>query len=412
MSLSWFKNRRASRNSERPISERPTSKAMGRGCMFLFFGIFFVAGAAMAWFMMVRPVLGIFEARSWPEVPCTVTSSQVQSHSDSDGTTYSVEVTYSFEIDGREYTGDRYDFTVGASSGYDHKAEIVERHPPGSETLCRVDPEDPRRSVISVGFNPEYLWGLFSLPFLLVGLGGLFWVISQPGSRTKGGPDWLPRSRPEMDEAKTVPGLSTPTAIGPLTLTSGHRPVWRFLGALVFAGLWNAMVVFLLWPAARNEGGCIWIFLVVFGAVGLALLVSIPYTFLALFNPRPVLTLDRAEPALGESCRVSWKWSGTPKRIQRLQVFLQGREEATYQRGTDTRTDKHVFTRIDVAETDQPIDIARGSGTLEIPADTMHSFEAPRNKIVWSLQVVAEIPNWPDVGEEHKLVIRPRKEDS
>jgi len=385
---------------------------MGRGCMFLFFGVFFVVGAGMAWFMTIRPVLRIVEARSWPEVPCTVVSSHVESHSDSDGTTYSIEVTYTYEIDGREYTGDRYDFSVGSSSGYQGKAKIVERHPPGSETVCRVDPEDPQRSVMSVGFRPEYLWGLFPLPFLLVGLGGLMWVIFQPGSREQEGPDWLPRSRPEEDEGKTVPGLSAPTATGPLTLTSGSLPVGRFLGTLFFAGLWNAMVVFLLWPLAREEGGCVWVFLLVFGAVGLVLLVSVPYAFLAMFNPRPTLTLDRSNPALGESCQVSWRWSGGVRRIERLRVFLEGREQATYTRGTTTRTDKHVFARIDVVDTTQSVEISRGSGTLAIPADTVHSFEAPRNKIVWSLQVAAEIPRWPDVGETHKLVIHPRREDS
>lgn len=385
---------------------------MGRGCMFLFFGVFFVVGAAMTWFMTVRPVLRIVEARSWPEVPCTVTSSQVQSHSDSDGTTYSIEVTYSYEIDGREYTGDRYDFSVGSSSGYQGKAEIVERHPPGSETVCRVDPEDPQRSVMSVGFRLEYLWGLFPLPFLLVGVGGLMWVIFQPGSRGREGPGWLPRSRPEEDEGKTVPGLWAPSATGPLTLSSGNRPVWRFLFTLVIALVWNSMVGLLLLPATQ-EGGCVWIgFLVLFGGVGLLFLAGVPYTFLAIFNPRPTLTLDRSELAVGESCRLSWSWSGASKRIERLRIVLEGCEEATYTRGTDTRTDRHVFARIEVVDTDQPIDIARGNGTLAIPADTMHSFEAPRNKIVWSLGVAAEIPRWPDVGETHKLVIHPRKETS
>lgn len=407
-----MRGRPSSGDLEKPISETRSPKAMGRGCMFFFFGIFFVAGAAMTWFMTVRPVLGILEARSWPEVPCTVTSSHVQSHSDSDGTTYSVEVTYTYEIDGREYNGDRYDFSVGSSSGYQHKADIVERHPPGSETLCRVDPEDPQRSVMSVGFNLEYLWGLFPLPFLLVGLGGLVWVIRQPGAKTRGGPGWLPRQRRDEDDGKTVPGLSAAGATGPRTLTSGSRPVWRFLFTLVAALVWNSMVGLLVLPATQ-EGGCVWIgFLVVFGGVGLLFLAGVPYTFLAIFNPRPTLTLDPPELALGETCRVSWRWSGAPKRIERLRIFVEGREEATYRRGTDTRTDKHTFARIEVADTEQPIDIARGSGSLEIPADTMHSFEAPRNQILWSLQVAAEIPRWPDVGEEHKLVIRPRREDS
>lgn len=411
MTFSWKRSRRAASDSARPISESQVPGGMGRGCMVLFFGIFFLAGAAMTWFLLIRPVIQIVEARSWPEVPCTVVSSHVASHSDSDGTTYSVEITYTYEVAGREYTGDRYNFVVGSSSGYRGKAKVVDQHPPGSETLCRVDPDDPSRSVMNVGFDIGYLWGLFGLPFLLVGLGGLVWMIRRPAVRTRGR-SWLPSRRREEDEGKTVPGLSAPTAAGPLVLSSGTRPVWRFLGAVAIAAVWNSVVGLLFVPATQ-EGGCVWIgFLVVFGAVGLMFLAAVPHTFLAIFNPRPTITLDRSGLAPGESCQLSWRWSGAAKRIQRLRIVLEGREEATYRRGTDTRTDKHVFAEIDVVDTDQSIDIARGSATLAIPADTMHSFEALHNKIVWHLKLAAEIPRWPDVGEEHKLVIRPRKESS
>jgi hypothetical protein len=405
----WTRSR--SSDAERPISETPVPGAMSRGCIVLFFGIFFVAGAALSWFLMVRPALRILEARSWPEVPCTVVSSEVESHPGSDSTTYSVEISYSYEIDGRTYTGDRYNFATGSSSGYAHKANIVKQHPPGSRTVCRVDPDDPQRSVMSVDFDREYLWGLFGLPFLLVGLGGLVWVVRRP-QPTTGKARWLPRLRRGEDEGKTVPGLPSSAAEGPLTLATGHRPLWRFLGVLFFAGLWNAMVGFLLWPAAREDGGCVWVFLLVFGAVGLVLLAGVPYAFLAMFNPRPTLTLDRSRPALGESCQVSWKWSGGVRRVERLRIFLQGREEATYRRGTDTRTEKHVFAVIDVVDTRQSVEIARGTGTLAIPADTMHSFEASRNKIVWRLKVAAEIPRWPDVAEELAVVIHPRRDES
>lgn len=418
--------RRGSSDSDQPISEQRGSRAMSRGCMGLFFGLFFVVGAALSWFLLIGPMLQLIEARSWPEVPCTVVSSHVQSHAGDDSTTYSVEITYTYEIGGREYTGDRYNFFFGSSSGYEHKADIVEQHPPGSRTLCRVDPEDPQRSVMNVGWDLEYLWGLFPLPFLLVGLGGLVWTIRRPKPRT-GKRSWLPRlQRGEGSGApgKSVPGLSAPSPAaatatgapfadtGPLTLTSGSRPLWRFLFALLAAGVWNSVVALLILPASQ-EGGCVWIgFLAIFGAVGLGLLAGVPYTFVALFNPRPTLTLDSSRLALGQSCRVSWRWSGKTQSIERLRIVLEGREEATYRRGTDTRTDTSAFARIDLVDTPSSPEIARGSAELEIPADSMHSFEAPNNKIVWSLRVMADIPRRPDVGEEHKLVIQPREEPS
>lgn len=401
--------RRAS-DSDKPISETAGSGKMGFGCMLFFFGIFFAVGAAVTWFLGIRPVMQVFEARSWPERSCRVVSSQVESHSDSDGTTYSIDIRYTYEVDGRQHTGDRYNFMIGSSSGYEGKAAVVEQYPPGTEFSCRVDPEDPEESVISVGFDLSYLWGLFGLPFLLVGLFGLVWVLRRPKSLAAGeggGRDWLPRAPGDS----TDPKLAGFTSSGPLVLSTTYRPVWRFFGLLVFAGLWNAMVVFLLWPLSQQEGGCVWVFLVVFGLVGLLLLISVPHSFLAMFNPRPTLTLDTGRLRLGEPCRVSWQWSGATKRVERLRIVLEGQEEATYRRGTDTHTDKHVFARIDLVDTRSSMEISRSTAELAIPTDTMHSFEASRNRIVWRLKVSAEIPRWPDVAEEHKVVIQPGRVD-
>lgn len=409
----------ASSDSEKPISETGRGGMLGAGCGVLFFGIFFVVGAALTWFLGVRPVMQVFEARTWPERPCRVVSSQVQTHSGDDGNTYSIDIRYTYQVEGRQYEGDRYNFMIGSSSDYQGKAAVVERYPPGTELSCRVDPDDPEESVISVDFDLGYLWGLFGLPFLLVGFFGLVWVLRRPkalvgggGGGVGGGPDWLPQTPlAQTPGISTDPKLAGFTAGGPMVLSSAYRPVWRFFGLLVFAGLWNAMVVFLLWPLSQQEGGCVYVFLVIFGVVGLVLLVSVPHSFLAMFNPRPTLTLDTGRLRLGEPCRVSWKWSGATGRIDRLKILLEGQEEATYRRGTDTRTDKHVFARIDLVDTRNEMEISRNTAELAIPADTMHSFEASRNKIVWRLKLSAEIARWPDVAEEHKVVIRPGRGD-
>jgi hypothetical protein len=45
----------------------------------------------------------------------------------------------------------------------------------------------------------------------------------------------------------------------------------------------------------------------------------------------------------------------------------------------------------------------RGKTIVEIPAGTMHSFEAANNKIVWALKVEGKIDRWPDIDEEYRL---------
>ena len=67
-----------------------------------------------------------------------------------------------------------------------------------------------------------------------------------------------------------------------------------------------------------------------------------------------------------------------------------------------------MFKTIHVATLTTKGDIQGGQMKVQIPADTMHSFEAPSNKIIWSVHVKGEIPKWPDVDDEYALQVVPR----
>ena len=126
-----------------------------------------------------------------------------------------------------------------------------------------------------------------------------------------------------------------------------------------------------------------------------------------LFNPRLDLTLSRGALVPGEPALLQWKIEGRAKRVTRLKVILEGREEATYRRGTDTVTDREVFATIVIVDTDQPMLIAQGSARVHVPDDTMPSFSADRNKVVWTLKADCEIPGWPDSNDEYEIVVAP-----
>ena len=51
--------------------------------------------------------------------------------------------------------------------------------------------------------------------------------------------------------------------------------------------------------------------------------------------------------------------------------------------------------------------LAQGSARIRIPADTMHSFEASHNKILWTLKLTGSIARWPDVIIEFPFVVQP-----
>jgi hypothetical protein len=149
------------------------------GCLAAFFALFGLAGVFTFWLLAVRPVLKAVEARSWVESPAEIVSSAVEAHSGSKGgSTYNVAMAFDYTHLGRTYRGNHYDFETGSSSGRDAKQAIVDRFPAGARTTCWVNPKDPAEAVIDRNLGWWILWGLFPLPFLGVGLGGLVFVIA------------------------------------------------------------------------------------------------------------------------------------------------------------------------------------------------------------------------------------------
>ena len=80
---------------------------------------------------------------------------------------------------------------------------------------------------------------------------------------------------------------------------------------------------------------------------------------------------------------------------------------ATYQQGTDTRTDHNVFLKELILETSSPGDMRAGTVKLTIPEFSIHTFEAPHNKITWYVRVHGDIKSWPDISEEYVITVLP-----
>jgi hypothetical protein len=383
----------------------------------------------------------VLSARDWAPTPCTIVSSEVREHDGDDSTTYSVHILYEYEVAGKTYRRDRYTFMGGSSSGRAGKQAVVSAHPPGSKAVCYVNPRNPRDAVFVRDWQWEYLLGLIPLIFVLGGLGG-FIGFAQKARRdaaragrpweAKGGaasPAPLPdrafsavaarRSVSVSRPGREIAGLPAAADFepgrafeGPVELKPSFSPGCK-LGCMLGAALfWNGILSFFVIEVAESwlRGDPEWfstIFLIPFVVVGLALLGGCGYCFLALFNPRPVITASARAVPLGGSLDLSWKIPGLASRIQRLRIRLEGREEATYRRGTSTATDKHVFARIVLVDTRSPFEIRNGRATLRMPEGLMHTFESPNNKIVWALHVTGEIDRWPDVSEEYAIVVLP-----
>jgi hypothetical protein len=397
--------------SAKSISES-SDQAKGAKVLSLFFLGFLLIGGGTSYPLLLRPVFHVFQATRWQAVPCRIISSSVKTHDSGDGTTYSVDIFYQYQFNGREFSADRYSFINGSSSGHAGKQEVVDRYPPGSSATCFVNPADPDEAVLVRGFTSHFLLALIPLIFVLVGAGGLIFLV--PRAKRSGQPTEAITDRKTSTAQSSGPG-ALPLASAsrePLVLKPRTAPWAKLAGALLFAAIWNGLISFLLsdvlqgWQHGRHDW-FLTLFSIPFTLVGLGGIVAVGYCFLALFNPRPRVTIRPGALRPGENLTVDWAISGRIEMLRRLNLRVEGREEATYRRGTSTCTDKSLFFVAELADITSVHEMRSGVCQLTLPARVMHSFSSANNKIVWVLQVHGDIPRWPDIQDEYPLTVLP-----
>ncbi|MGE9266488.1 MAG: DUF3592 domain-containing protein [Verrucomicrobiales bacterium] len=161
-----------------------TKTKNGRLVARLLMGVFIAVGA-------ICLLIGFFqikEARAsvgWMETEGLILESRVESHHDSDGTTYGAEVRYSYRVKDAEFEGSRISYGDYSSSNHGRAKEIVARYPVGAEVVVYVDPADIKKAVLEPGMSG----GVWLLP----GIGGAFFLfgilafISMERQMKKGG---------------------------------------------------------------------------------------------------------------------------------------------------------------------------------------------------------------------------------
>lgn len=407
---------------------RSESAEAPKGCLVLFFAIFGLAGAGFGIFGAGLPALQVLGARDWPAVTCEILESEVHTSSTSDGTSYSARIRFAYDVDGQRYESDRYKFSKFSSNDRGASQAVVDAHPVGATVNCYVDPGDPSSAVIERGFTDEWVLGLISLPFLLIGVIGCFFTVrsmradkraeagtSRPLRERTTRRDGRPRGeRHDMDVAKasdsTIAMREDPDGDGGLELESGSRRWTKTIVVLVFTLFWCGMTFGLLVPEALGEGIVLKLFAVPFALVGLLMVGVTIYQFLSHFVPRPRIGLHdrRLEP--GGTMEVSWRFRGSVGSISKMKITLEMRELCTYGAGTNIHTDEKTVLTLPVSELEGRSRMERGDGTVEIPAGAMPSFEAHSNAIRWVLAVNGEIPRFPDLKEEYLLWVHPPRE--
>jgi hypothetical protein len=378
----------------------------GSNVLIIFFAIFGLFGAAFFFGMFAPGMINIVRARTWTTTQCRILYSGVKEHPSGDddgGETYSVEVRYTYFIDSKSYESNRYGFFNGSSSGRSAKQAIVAKLKPGTQTKCYVNPADHTQAVLNRDWTSDQWFAAIPGSFMLIGLIGVVGGLRMRRSRAD-----EPMARGNLKAA--TPGvIATHAGDQPQVLTASSSKIGRLVGLLIFALIWNGIVL-AIFGTVEIHGAMGWgvrLFAIPFLVVGLVLIGLTIRAFLALLNPVPKVTISRSALRPGESAELKWEFSGRYDRISSLSITLEGREEATYRRGTDTHTDRQPFRNTTLVETSKPMDIRAGKANLAIPAGAMHSFKSRNNAIVWELTVHGEIANWPDVKETFRLAILP-----
>jgi hypothetical protein len=400
------------------LGKRATRRG-GRVAMFVGTGIALLGGV-MFWFMGARPLLQMQASQRWDRHTCTVEHSSVVSHQSDDGTTYRVDILYRWDRGRDVERSSRYGFFGGSSSGRTAKAEIVRAHPAGAEVACWVDPARENEAVLERGFTSHAWVMAVPLAFLLAGAG-----VAVAGRRSLRRRD---RLREQVRRGETALFADDPLLEvlppfdpkpGPVTLRSESSRWGRVIGLTLMALFWNGIVgVFLheAWQgfAAGQIDWFLTLFLVPFVLAGIGFFAGVAYAILGLRNPRPVLVANTTSPELGGRLELQWRFEGSASRIGHVRVAVKGIERATYQVGTNTRTESQDFFEQVLVDRPAPMGGMMGgmdgSAAFTFPEDSMHSFQSAHNRVIWQIELQGEIPRWPDVKENYPLVVLPARE--
>lgn len=258
--------------------------------------------------------------------------------------------------------------------------------------------------------NPHDIKGMLILaPFLLVGV-FLGFLAFNPKILNRISSSQYQSGLPHLVDAPDARNRS-----GHVELKPKVSPMGKLIGMACMALFWNGIVSVFIFQLFKEfqKGHLDWfltLFLTPFVLVGIGFICGVVYFLLALTNPRPLLKVKSTKVKPGETFNIEWQFSGNADKIKNFRVYLEGREEATYTRGTTTTTDKSVFATIELTKEQRASSIRRGNVKCTIPEDTMHSFMAPSNKVVWNVCIHGDIPKWPDVKEEFEISVIPFEE--
>lgn len=155
----------------------------------IFGGVFVLAGLVAFGFVFVKPVIQLVSMQNWIKTEAQVLKADVssyQSKNDNGGytTMYSLALEYSFIVGNVEQIGQRVSIqnisSSNSSRAYEKLANVKRQLNQNGHIYVWYDPKNPSNSIYSKNLEVRFLisMGLFSITFVFVGLGLMFYKTS------------------------------------------------------------------------------------------------------------------------------------------------------------------------------------------------------------------------------------------
>lgn len=127
--------------------------------------------------LMARNMFKQFESRRYAVTTGKVTHSEVKSSRGSKGgTSYTAVIKYSYEVDGKGFTGTRFRYNQNSSDAT-YANDLVDARPAGAMVQVFYHPDNPQDSLLLPGINgSDFMMVLFLTPFNAVMLGFWMWI--------------------------------------------------------------------------------------------------------------------------------------------------------------------------------------------------------------------------------------------
>jgi hypothetical protein len=401
----------------------------------IFFGLSFFGGLGFASVALTRYVVPEWRVnQSFRDTECEVLKTRVREAGEGADASFRPEVQIRYEVNDTPYETWTYDISGVYSADREASEKLARHFVVGQRYPCWYDPQDPATAVLVRGYTwVSWLTFLLPLAFVSVGGGGLAYMIFDWGksAERRAARSGLPPVARELFEANgrasqeypfvpTGNGLTdSPGTTLKFRLPTSTQPTWTLalwlLGAVSTA---TVVAVFVVMAVRRHLDGTPDWSLTFFTIPWIAVTVAIGYQALRRLlihtgigptcvevSGHPLRPGEHFAVMLSQTGRLNVNW---------LNLSMVCCEQATYQQGTNTRTDRRkvfeaeIFRRENFQIQGGVAFAARCEFTL--PHQIMHSFRAEHNSVDWNFVVRGNLAGWPDFERQFPVVVYPAQE--